>query len=79
MPEQSNTGQQHLLLACCPTGGKLNTGGELAGSLVELLSNAKTEVTRFEGIGALESLYIRTAPASRQGELGTLCLVDVLG
>ena len=28
---------------CCPTGGKLNTGGELAGALVELLLNNKTE------------------------------------
>ena len=42
---------------------------EAAGAAVELLLNGKAEVTRFEGMAALESLYTRTAPKSRQGDL----------
>ena len=55
------------------------SAAELVGGVVELLFSNKSEVTRFNGFGALESLYTRTAPPSRQGELGTPAIYGTWG
>ena len=42
---------------------------EAAGSVVDILFEGKPEVTEFASLAAVETLYTRTVPPSRRGEL----------
>ena len=51
------------------TGGTTYAVAEAAGAAVQILFDGKKEVTRFASLAAVETLYTRTVPKSRQGEL----------